>query len=297
MEFAVELEVLRKKAKTREQKYAVEKAGESVSFRLRMESPFKKELKAYFLRQSNRIKRGLKLQTMEQELDRQYERVATNYRSKVKNDVDDLLEEEIALLLAGMAENRSVGIDATTRSKLDDALRMARSQLAEDGIYSPTDRQLRIIAGNIFKSSNAGRVGTIALMETAFIDDEINRQARSLSDNLFIEASQTGDVAMAREAQRISPSLTGEELVRDISIGASSTAIKKKIDRRMKMWITMQDAKVRSFPYNHQSALFQKVPYKEPFVVSNELLMEPRDSSMGASAGNTINCRCYFTVL
>lgn len=292
MNFDKELEVLRKKAKTKEQKYAVEQAAKNVSFRLRMESPFKKELRTYFNRQSSRIKRGLAIQSIEQELDRQYERVATNYRRKIKQGEDEL-DDRVDSIIAGSAAERAVGIDNTTSEKYDWAVAEAKKQLAEDGNFNPTDREVRIVAGNIFKTSNYGRIGLLALMETAFIDDAINNEARTLSIELYETAAVTGNTALAEEANRISPSLTGEEVVRDVAIGASPSSIMKKLKDRYKIWVTMMDSKVRSFPFDHQSALFQKKKIDEPFIVSGEQLKRPRDTSMGASTGNILNCRCH----
>ena len=42
----------------------------------------------------------------------------------------------------------------------------------------------------------------------------------------------------------------------------------------------------------HLEADGQEVDQDEPFIVDGEELMYPRDSSMGASAGNIINCAC-----
>ena len=42
----------------------------------------------------------------------------------------------------------------------------------------------------------------------------------------------------------------------------------------------------------HLDANRQEVPYDEPFEVGDEKLMYPGDISLGASAGNVINCRC-----
>ena len=43
---------------------------------------------------------------------------------------------------------------------------------------------------------------------------------------------------------------------------------------------------------SHLEADGQEVDQDEPFIVDGEELMYPRDSSMGASAGNIINCAC-----
>lgn len=57
----------------------------------------------------------------------------------------------------------------------------------------------------------------------------------------------------------------------------------------LKEWITVGDDKVRPA---HADADGQTVEVDEPYTVGGELLMYPADESLGASAENTINCRC-----
>ena len=57
----------------------------------------------------------------------------------------------------------------------------------------------------------------------------------------------------------------------------------------MKQWDTVGDSNVRDA---HIAADGQQVPINEPFIVDGESLMFPGDTSLGASAGNIINCRC-----
>ena len=61
---------------------------------------------------------------------------------------------------------------------------------------------------------------------------------------------------------------------------------------RQKEWLTARDEKVRDEEFSHVSADGQVVKVNDPFSVSGEDIMHPADSSLGASAGNTINCRC-----
>jgi hypothetical protein len=60
-----------------------------------------------------------------------------------------------------------------------------------------------------------------------------------------------------------------------------------------KTWITMKDNRVRDA---HQPMEGETVPFDQPFEVNfdgaTEELMFPGDTSLGASIGNTINCRC-----
>lgn len=56
-----------------------------------------------------------------------------------------------------------------------------------------------------------------------------------------------------------------------------------------KTWATSGNSNVRPA---HQDAEGQTVDGDEPFIVNGEMMMYPRDDSMGASAGNIINCSC-----
>jgi SPP1 gp7 family putative phage head morphogenesis protein len=58
---------------------------------------------------------------------------------------------------------------------------------------------------------------------------------------------------------------------------------------RMKRWLASPDDSTR---IEHAMADGQIVLVKDPFEVGGEEMMFPGDSSLGASPGNTINCRC-----
>jgi len=56
-----------------------------------------------------------------------------------------------------------------------------------------------------------------------------------------------------------------------------------------KEWVSTTDERTRD---EHSNADGQQVDMDEPFTVGGEQLMYPGDTSLGASAWNTINCRC-----
>lgn len=58
-----------------------------------------------------------------------------------------------------------------------------------------------------------------------------------------------------------------------------------------KKWVATQDDRTRDA---HRDMDGVEVPYDEPFVVDGEEMMYPGDTSLGASAGNVINCRCVM---
>ena len=58
----------------------------------------------------------------------------------------------------------------------------------------------------------------------------------------------------------------------------------------MKVWHTMRDKRVRG---THRAVEGDMVPIDQPFRVGDSLLMYPRDYSLGASADEIVNCRCW----
>lgn len=61
--------------------------------------------------------------------------------------------------------------------------------------------------------------------------------------------------------------------------------------KRFKTWKTFGDAKVRP---SHKAANGQRVPIDMPFTVGGYEMMFPNDSSLGAPAGEVVNCRCVL---
>ena len=59
-----------------------------------------------------------------------------------------------------------------------------------------------------------------------------------------------------------------------------------------KTWNAIMDKRTRD---THRDANGTAVPIDEPFYVGDSLMMYPRDDSMGASAEEIVNCRCWAT--
>lgn len=73
-------------------------------------------------------------------------------------------------------------------------------------------------------------------------------------------------------------------------LGANASPIELQ-----KVWLSTKDSRTRRPPeseFDHVHANGKKVDINDSFEVSGEKLNFPGDSSLGASAGNTINCRC-----
>lgn len=64
--------------------------------------------------------------------------------------------------------------------------------------------------------------------------------------------------------------------------------------KRHKRWVDMRDNRVRE---THRKVHGSEIPIQEPFLVGDSLLMYPKDTSLGASPEEIVNCRCtvqYF---
>lgn len=85
------------------------------------------------------------------------------------------------------------------------------------------------------------------------------------------------------------------ETVQMMNLGRYLAANKSNFQKE-KIWISAHDARVRpsntNSRFDHHDADIQKVDLEDAFEVSREHLMFPGDTSLNASAGNTINCRC-----
>lgn len=80
-----------------------------------------------------------------------------------------------------------------------------------------------------------------------------------------------------------------KQFVAEVSIPiVSSLTAGTNLLRAFKVWQIL-DASARP---GHAAANGQRVLVADPFMVDGELLMYPGDWSLGASAGNVINCRC-----
>jgi len=97
-----------------------------------------------------------------------------------------------------------------------------------------------------------------------------------------VTRSATIAVTETQRAAEGTKQTTAEEIGRTVAIVAFLTQITKT-------WITRMDHRVRVI---HAFAEFQEVPASDPFIVDDEFLMYPGDTSLGASAKNTVHCRC-----
>lgn len=124
----------------------------------------------------------------------------------------------------------------------------------------------------------------------------VNGQQAGLTFDQVAKGLITSDIPAMR-ALRIART----ETVAMMNLGRYLAANKSNFQKE-KIWVSSHDDRVRpginseNSPFDHHEVDIRKVDLEEAFEVSGEQLMFPGDSSLGASAGNLINCRCSFAL-
>lgn len=280
----------------KEKRHAIRQANKALSLKLKLESPFKRELKSYFYRQYKLVLAGELTESIEPILDKHYKRVVkatTGIKLKQEEEDNYNLEEIIGLLLLNRAVIQAGFINSTTQKKHTEALKLARQTLAESGITNPTEQTLIKTAANIFRSWNKGRVTNIATTETQQLTEDIFKSKTDLAEQMMQDAISSRDQDLANAAAQMAESQTYQEIADDI-FNPSAALLYAGVRALQKTWITMGDNKVRPW---HNEANFQTVLRSEPFVVMGERLMYPGDRSLGATSANICSCRCHSSNL
>jgi len=182
----------------------------------------------------------------------------------------DLLRDQVRLNLRTFidtaVEASTLAIGDTTNRELQRHVQNAQAtQLETETI--PSLASTAAIAAAAFAAAIPGRVKTIALSES----QQAFEGAAQVEFSLITNAANVIDIT-----------------------GTGRTEARKR-------WVTRGDERVRTprrgDDFDHVDADGQERFVDEPYVVSGELLMFPRDMSLGASLGNTINCRCTSILL
>lgn len=151
-------------------------------------------------------------------------------------------------------------ITETNQKELDRAVAVAVAEASQSS--TPVSRvAIGERAGQVFRDSSLYRGQLIATTEI----QNASEGAKGIEADTIEEAIQP---------------LAGDSRVSELD--------------KVKEWHTQGDEKVRE---SHIAADLQRRTFEAPFLVQNERLRYPGDTSLGASLGNTINCRCsaiYF---
>jgi hypothetical protein len=134
---------------------------------------------------------------------------------------------------------------------------------------------------------NSVSIGTRAALEEAIRESlELGLQIR--------EMGQYVQSVLTHYDKRQSQTVARTEATGAMNNGANVAMIDAEVPYHQ--WLRTIDRRTRGFiptnsPFDHYRAA-QTVPLAQPFSVSGQLLRFPGDTSLGATAGNVVNCRC-----
>ena len=263
------------------------RARRNLTLKLALEKTFSRELVSYF----NEIRKdvvsfytatGLLINAdiyqskTEMLLERHYKRVIRNfidegkysyrksleakgieYKQEQKEEDEKIKATSVLIALAfveTVIQRRALQLIETTSDNIKDAAKRASEKANEFGtkVSDEFDNGLN----RAFK----GRQPMIALTETQFMAERAkNIEAAVISRNGDVDPNSIND-----------------------GVVAGNPDVKKE-------WAAILDDRTRG---GHAMADGQTQNMNDPYIVNGEYLMYPSDTSMGASLGNIINCRC-----
>lgn len=151
------------------------------------------------------------------------------------------------------------------------------------------------------------RLVALAILDGMEQGMDARRTAALLLERWGAEAPEDGPVSFARALRVVRTEVGGAQMAAHLS-GA------KEAGMTHKKWVSIADPRTRQNPpgrypyrgFDHRVAWNeatgegtngQVVRISQPFRISGELMQHPIDSSIGASPGNFVNCRCAVNYL
>ena len=177
-----------------------------------------------------------------------------------------------------------------------------------DMIISPADKRKRIRLAKKFESFFIDMLYLLAtltsndLYDLGFVEAEYYQKILGLFDEP-LDLSQrehlrklVKDVAEVTLKHTEEPYYTSNDRARFIAENEANTICNYEeykeaiiLGKTQKTWITMLDNRVR---LSHEFVENETLPIDEPFIVGTSQMMFPKDTSLGASAEEIVNCRC-----
>ena len=176
-----------------------------------------------------------------------------------RKKIDETMAAASILFISKQKQERAGLLDSTTIDNMNDAIIEADNEASASEV-TLTKEEILALTTIKLKRKFKGRTDTIAITETQFASESTKGMEASV-------VSSNGNIPPDTVA----------------------TSILVTITQAVKTWATMGDDRVRPA---HIAADGQRQFLTDPFVVGGELLPYPGSSALGASAGNTVRCRC-----
>jgi hypothetical protein len=165
----------------------------------------------------------------------------------------DKIDEMLLLLIAARASTHAGIILNTVQGELDTSVEATVKKAGKEGVILSSREHGRRIEQD-FEGRIQGKSNLIAMTETQGMAEDTKLTE---AETLLLAGVVIGGVAVAIAMQKV--------------------------------WDAILDDKTRD---HHAMASGQVRSMGVPFIVGGEMLKVPGDTSLGASAGNVINCRC-----
>ena len=189
-----------------------------------------------------------------------------NYRNIANKFKNNLLSEK------GINEN----IEASLKTYID------THSFRQTGLILDTTNELlnRDLQGSIITLSESGQELTNENVADLTWKKNSARAAGRAKTIAETETQNMAETTKQTEADELA--IAGAVIA---GVTVANQVLKKRYNANL-------DEKVR---ISHAIADGQIRRITEPFIVNGELMMYPSDTSLGASAANTVNCRCFVT--
>lgn len=263
-------------------------ADEQYGMKLAYEPPFQARLKkefnklatdvgTYFALTGLEFDAGLYYRNFYDLLTKEYEHITATFGNRLMED--ETSSSAVADGVAKIADNRNSTVDeqlALMMAVKDEKVQKFIVQSVTKSTGQITETNQKQIGESIQEALSASTVESPLTQKEVGVVVTENMKKKTASRVGTISATETQNATEGSKAIEA-------ETMNNYLIAFGVTI---KTD---KQWITMGDQKVRP---THRSANGQVRNIGEPFHVGNSMMQEPRDESLGASAGETINCRC-----
>ncbi len=269
--------------------------------KLDLERPLVNDLTVYFRACVQKIKKGSNdFEPVKPLLKKHQGRIINVLLHKKKKSVDLLkILNDLFICNEDRIQRDSLNIDKTTLKKYRLSIDLAKEQLNKDGLLNPSYMVICKVASTIFKGYSPGRIKEIAITETNGLIESSRKKIIEDVQPSLSTAIHDQDIDSLKDIFDLTESWNVFEILDQVETSSEdgltedeSRDIFAGFHGQKKIWVTMGDDLVRTFPFDHDSANGQEQFIDDPFVVSGELLQFPGDWSLGASLGNLINCRC-----
>lgn len=242
-----------------------------------------KDLEAFFARTGQVPDATVYQPELEGILSRQYRRVSNAFSADVTNFLREADEDDptIAILTAFAVANgielseliTDMENEATVRQQAFNTVNIAQDSKS---IIATTQKDLD--TSIVF--------GTLFLFDQGIMNPSRNQVAKA-SRKAFVNSSRSRPTTIATTVTQLAAEGT-KQIEFDVFLENRNRGFAPPL-RREELWITRGDQKVRA---SHVAADNTLKNDNGVFIVGGDQLKFPGDKSLGASAGNTINCRC-----